>query len=47
MHRTLIVLTILMTFMLTGYVAVAAQHDARVKLEAHRSHVAHVMASLR
>ena len=47
MHGTLIFLTILMTFMLTGYVALAAQHAASVKLEAHRSHVAHVLAGLR
>ena len=47
MHWKLIFLTILMTLTLTGYLAVAAQHTASEKLEAHRSHVAHVMAILR
>ena len=47
MHGKCIVLTIPMTFMITGYAALAAQHAARVKLESHRSHVDHVMASLR
>ena len=47
MHGKCIVLTILMTLTLTGYLAVAAQHAARVKIESHRSHVEHVMAGLR
>ena len=47
MHGQCILLTILMTLTLTGYLAVAAQHAASVKLESHRIHVAHVMAGLR
>lgn len=47
MHGTCILLTILMTLTLTGYLALAAQHAARVQLDAHRSHVDHVMAGVR
>jgi hypothetical protein len=47
MHGKLILLTILMTLTLTSYAALAARHAVSVKIESHRSHVAHVMASLR
>ena len=47
MNGKLVLLTILMTLTLTGYVALAAKHAVSVEIEAHRQHVEHVMASLR
>lgn len=46
MQGKLILLTILMTLMFTGYAALAAKHAASVKLESHRQHIEHVLSDL-